>query len=109
MFDHTGHSIGYIFNNFNNYNAFNISIWRERSCFGGKYRRVENAFPRVKPGLCFPALRGNLGPLRFRVRPAIEAGSDSVLKPNENDDEDDDDEDKDKDDFEGAEQQSDQG
>jgi hypothetical protein len=45
------------------------------------------------------------------VRPAIEAGSDSVLKPNENDDEDDDDddEDKDKDDFEGAEQQSDQG
>jgi hypothetical protein len=38
------------------------------------------------------------------VRPAIEAGSGSVLNPNENNDED-----KDKDDFEGAEQQSDQG
>jgi hypothetical protein len=40
------------------------------------------------------------------VRPAIEAGSGSVLNPNENNDED---KDKDKDDFEGAEQQSDQG
>jgi hypothetical protein len=68
--------------------------------------RVSQGKARVKPGLCFPGPSGQSWSLRFRVRPAIEAGSGSVLNPNENNDED---KDKDKDDFEGAEQQSDQG